>query len=170
MGEGSGWIMNLITSIHLNIAKYRPIRGSSYIASPSKIELKKCVINKKNEEDNNCFIYAMLTAKYKEKNHKHLPQTWKKYMNEFNLKNIEMPMAINNLDKFEKQNPDYIVKVYGCDENGENIYQRRIIKRRDREPTNLLLLQNEETYHYVLITEFDRLLGSGNEMQKKFCP
>ena len=51
MGEGSWWILYSFSSIHINIAKYKPIRESSYIASPSKIALKYFVINVKNEQD-----------------------------------------------------------------------------------------------------------------------
>ena len=81
-----------------------------------------------------------------------------------------MPMSINDIDKFEKQNPDYIVNVYGCDESGENIYPRRISKIRVQKPINLLLLQNDEKYHYTLIKKFNSLLGNGHAHQKEFCP
>ena len=81
-----------------------------------------------------------------------------------------MPMAISDIKKFETQNKNMIINVYGCDENGENIYPRRICKRRDKEAINLLLLQNEEKYHYVLIQNLNRLLGSGKDHPKEFCP
>ena len=77
-----------------------------------------------------------------------------------------MPMAISDIKKFEKQNKNMIINVYGCDENGENIYPRRICKRRDKEAINLLLLQNEEKYHYVLIQNLNRLMDLGKIIQK----
>ena len=48
-----------------------------------------------------------------------------------------MPMAISDIKKFEKQNKNMIINVYGCNENGENIYPRRICKIRDKEAINL---------------------------------
>ena len=46
----------------------------------------------------------------------------------------------------------------------------RISKRRDKEPINLLLLENERTYHYTLITNFNALLCYDPTNTKEFCP
>ena len=41
MGEGSGWIMDKIESVDLHIAKYKPIRGSSWVETPVCLVKKK---------------------------------------------------------------------------------------------------------------------------------
>ena len=41
MVESSGWIMDSITAVNLNIAKYKPIRGSSHIETPARIIIRK---------------------------------------------------------------------------------------------------------------------------------
>ena len=60
--------------------------------------------------------------------------------------------------------------MYGCDENGENIYPIIICERRDHKAINPLLLTNGDKYHYVLIQNLNRLLGSGKDHPKEFCP
>ena len=47
MGESSGWQIDSIYAVNLNIAKYNAICGASYIPTPSAIEVKKAVVNVK---------------------------------------------------------------------------------------------------------------------------
>ena len=65
---------------------------------------------------------------------------------------IQMPMATKDIGKFEKQNP-YRINVYSCNPDGTNIQPRRLSKIRDKKKKiiNLMMLQNDEKYHYVLI-------------------
>ena len=56
--NGSGWRVKSIEQLEVNIVKYTPLTGSSYIALPTFIESKKACINVKNE-DNRCFAYAV---------------------------------------------------------------------------------------------------------------
>ena len=48
---GSGWV---IKSVEIDISKYEPLRGSSYLSLPEKLKNKKALINIKNENDNEC--------------------------------------------------------------------------------------------------------------------
>ena len=111
----------------------------------------------------------MLAFLYPNKNgHPNRVSNYKKYLNELNQKGIEMPMAVKDIDKFEKLN-DLIINVYGCSEEGSLIFPRRKSKRRDKEAINLLMLENGEHYHYVLIKTLNRLLRLGKHA-KEFCP
>ena len=53
--EGSGWILDEILHLDFNLAKYTPLKGSSYIPLPKKLKNKKAIINIKNS-DNKCFM------------------------------------------------------------------------------------------------------------------
>ena len=50
-GKGSGWRLIKVNKINLNIVKYNPIKGSSYIELPKCIKDKVAVINIKNDDD-----------------------------------------------------------------------------------------------------------------------
>ena len=54
----SGLIYENVIKVELQINKYDPIRGASYIQTPSFIQNKKCTINIKNE-DQKCFEYTL---------------------------------------------------------------------------------------------------------------
>ncbi|XP_028410570.1 uncharacterized protein LOC114533268 [Dendronephthya gigantea] len=59
--EGSGWILDEILHLDLCMAKYTPVKGSSYVPLPRTIAGKKAVINVKNS-DSKCFMWAVLAA------------------------------------------------------------------------------------------------------------
>merc|ERR1712112_331706 len=67
---------------------------------------------------------------------------------------------------------DLVINVYGCTEDGTQIWPRRISKRRDKDAINLLMLENGDNYHYVLIKNLNRLLGKSKNVSnpKEFCP
>ena len=51
INEGSGWIIDSINGQHVNISKYAPLFGSSFIELPSQLKNpKKALINIKNKE------------------------------------------------------------------------------------------------------------------------
>ena len=57
INEGSGWITESINSEYVNISKYAPLFGNSFIELPNELKhLKKCLINVKNK-DNKCFLW-----------------------------------------------------------------------------------------------------------------
>ena len=59
--NSSGWRINRVESLFLEIDRYRAIRGASYIPSPSWIVNKKCCNNVLNT-DQDCFRYALIAA------------------------------------------------------------------------------------------------------------
>lgn len=77
--SGSGWQFDHIESFDININPFEPISGSSYISLPQKLANKKAIINVKNENDHECFKWAVTSAVYrKEKD----PQRLNKEMRE----------------------------------------------------------------------------------------
>ena len=53
-GEGSGWIVDRIKDMYIDISNYEPLAGSSYIILPPELNNpKKGLINLKNK-DNEC--------------------------------------------------------------------------------------------------------------------
>ena len=69
----------------------------------------------------------------------------------------------------KKLNEDLAINVYGYEEG--IVFPRRISDRRGEKLMNLIMFDNiKYGYHYALIMNFDRLLGSGKAHQRKFCP
>jgi len=61
---GSGWSLVSIDDCTINIARYNPLVGSSYIDTPRFIKVKRAVINVTNKNDEKCFQWAVLSALY----------------------------------------------------------------------------------------------------------
>ena len=58
LSEGSGWVVESVDGHFINIVKYKPLRGSSYIELPKELRNpKKGLINLKNK-DNECFRWC----------------------------------------------------------------------------------------------------------------
>ena len=58
VNKGSGWIVDRINGQYLNISKYSPLLGSSYIELPDRLSHpKKNLINIRNN-DNKCFLWC----------------------------------------------------------------------------------------------------------------
>lgn len=56
--EGSGWTIQSVDNHYLNVVKYKPIKGSSYIKLPKELQhVKKGLINIKNR-DKECFRWC----------------------------------------------------------------------------------------------------------------
>ena len=99
--EGSGWRLDSIQSVDLNICQYKPIRGSNYIETPKAIEAKKAVVNVQND-DNKCFLYSVLAALHPVEHTDH-PQRvshYKKYLDTLKFQGIELPVRIDQVQKF----------------------------------------------------------------------
>ena len=74
------------------------------------------------------------------------------------MKNISFPTPINQLDRFERQNPTIAINVFGWDEDEKKIYYRRPTKSLGEHQINLLLFSINEQSHYVLITNINIML------------
>jgi len=59
--RGSGFTIDRILEFTLVITKYRPFHGRSYIPSPKSKQKKHCVVNVRNE-DEKCFLWAVLSC------------------------------------------------------------------------------------------------------------
>ena len=59
--RGSGWMMDEILEAYINVARYQPMRGGSYMPLPAKLKNKKAIINVQNR-DNQCSRWAIRAA------------------------------------------------------------------------------------------------------------
>ena len=59
--RGSGWVVDGVQTLWLDIARYQPLRGCSYIPLPAAVKSKKAVINVKNRDDH-CLRWALRAA------------------------------------------------------------------------------------------------------------
>ena len=81
----------------------------------------------------------------------------------FDLRGIEFPVALKDIDRFERQN-DVSVSVYGFEEGKEEeegvVYPLRVTRIVKPKHVNMLLIANDDTNHYCWIKNMSKLLSS----------
>jgi len=109
----------------INTVDYKPLKGSSYIPLPKYLADKKAIINLKNE-DNQCFKWCVARALNPVEEHsERVTKKLRKQAEELNWNEITFPVSLNEIDKFERNNTDLSVNVFGY----ENfVYPLRISK------------------------------------------
>ena len=55
-------MLKAINGLYVKLVSYVPIRGSSYLALPSDLQSMNCLLNIRNREDKNCFLYCSVAA------------------------------------------------------------------------------------------------------------
>jgi transcription elongation factor Elf1 len=161
MGEfqtrGSGWSLTEIVSLDLNINKYTPLRGSSFIKLPPFITKRKAVINIQNS-DEYCFAWAVNSALNPTSINPHRTSSYRHYNETLNIDGLDFPMKIEDIKKFEGLNTNISINVFGVEEKNivgpfyytENKKQTHI---------NLLYLQDGESNHYCWIKNMSRYVN-----------
>lgn len=162
--HGSNWTVNKVISLEVNTVKYSPISGSSYMELPRKIQFTGGIINIRNE-DQKCFLWSILAALHPVPVHPERVYHYKNYENDLNMGDIEFPVSIEKIEKFEKLN-NISVNVLGFEE-GE-IFPLHLTKLPNgNNEVDLLYLANEEKSHYCLIKNLNRFLGSTTKCHSK---
>ena len=165
--------------LYLNIAKYEPLKGSSYIPLPEASANKKAIINLKND-DNKCLEWALLSALYHDSNNPSKISSFKKHLGVLNMDGIDFPTPISQILRVEKKN-NLAITVYGATVSSKlkniNVFPYHISEQpNERQRINLLLLsedaaENQTKYHYCWIKNLNRLLYGQNKHKCKtyFC-
>lgn len=164
--KGSGFTLSSIEELVVEVNRYDPIRGSSYIKTPKFLADKRAIVNVENE-DEKCFMWAILSALHYNdiKSNRKAVKKYEKYENELNFNGIEFPVQINSINKFEKLNVNIAINVYMYDSNTKKIRPLRISKQINRKCIHLMLLMAESEdpnpkHHYCYINDLSRLVSS----------
>ena len=169
ISEGSGWTVKEINDHYLNIAKYEPMKGSSYIKLPQELRNSaKGLINMKNK-DNECFRWCHIRhINPQEKYPQRIKKVDKQYIEKLNYSGIEFPVCIKHYNKIEKQN-SININVFGYE--NKQPYPIYISKEKNEDHMELLLITENENNHYVLIKDFNKFMynQTKHEHRKHFC-
>lgn len=138
--RGSGFTLARIIELNVQISSYRPLRGSSFVKTPDKLEWKKAIVNVKNTSDDMCFKWAILSALHPAAQNPHRLQNYLQYENELNFDGINFPVSLKDIDKFVKQNEQISVNVYYYDDDKVEVCPLRVSNIVKEHHIHLLLL------------------------------
>ena len=98
LSEGSGWTIEVILQHYVNIVKYLPLRGNSYLPLPEELRNpKKGLINLKNEDDK-CFLWCHVRHLNPFKNNpQRIKIVDKEFANKLDYKGITFPVTIKQI-------------------------------------------------------------------------
>ena len=109
--RGSNWVLKEVLGIHVHIAAYRPLRGSSYLPLPEYIRKKKAVINVENADDK-CFMWSLLAALHPAERNSQRVSKYAGYVSELKLDGVEFPVQLKDITKIEMMN-GLAINVFG---------------------------------------------------------
>ena len=170
--DGSEWYVKEIVQLEIHTTEHNPTKGSSYIDLPKWIKDKKAIINIKNKDDK-CFLWCILRYLHPKERDAEWIGDLKKYENSLNTKGITFPISKNDINKFEKLNPNLPgINIFYLDEKDCIVPGREIMKGKDCKNTiDLFLIEKDGKSHYTLIKNFHRLVRSqktGTNKKKLF--
>ena len=181
ISEGSAWIIKSVDGHFINVVKYRPLRGSSYIPLPKELQNPaKGIINIKNNDDE-CFRWCHIRHLLPQnKNPQRIKECDKKYVEKLDYSGIEFPVSVKQYNKIEKQN-SINVNVFGYEEGQPHKegqpyeegqpYVIYISKEKFNSCLNLLLITEGEVKHYCLLKDFNKFMynQTNHKERKHFC-
>jgi len=142
VSEGSGWMIKSVDNHYLNIVKYQPLKGSSYIILPKELQNSvKGLINMKNE-DNECFRWCHIRyLNPQDKNPQRIKKADRQFIEKFSYSSIEFPVSQKQYNKIEKQN-NINISVFGYEE--KQPFPIYVSKEKFEDQMNLLLITKGE--------------------------
>lgn len=109
--KDSGWSLESVLHLDVNINKYNLLSGSSYINLPMDIKHKKAVINVKNTDDV-CFTWALLSALYPVvRKVANRTSSYNQHFDKINMQGVEYPVTLADVGKVEKLN-DISINIF----------------------------------------------------------
>lgn len=160
---GSGWAFQSIEYLTTSINKFAPLHAGTYIPLPKQL-LRKGILNIKNN-DQRCFIWCILANLYPASRIKDCMKTISYPQNcdeLLNLINIDTPVKISTIPKFEKQNASISINVFGVNNKDFSVYPLYNTKAVKNNHINLLYFKknvNSKQGHYCLITDLGKLIS-----------
>ena len=170
--EGSGWTITRVLNVYLDVAKYTPLKGSSYVDLPTYLRKKKAIVNVKNN-DQQCLKWALLSARFPVKKNSDRVTSYINNETELNFTGVNFPTPLSQIPKVELQNK-LGINVFGYSESA-GIHPLYITKDNDKSPINLLLISEvkdgKRNSHWCWIKDFNRLCHDQTKHanRKHFC-
>ena len=154
---GSGWVEEGIKIAYLEVNKYEPIRGGSFIPTPSKLRNKQAIINVKNKDDE-CLRWAIRAALFPAQRNGDRPGSYPRD-DGLDFTGIDFPTPLSQISKIEEQN-NLAITVFGWCEGKTVVVRVSEVEDPNTRRIHLMILTNKHTTHYCYIKSLSRLLAS----------
>ena len=167
--NGSGYVVNDIEAIHLNILKYNPLYAGQWLPLPKELRKKKCLLNIKNYDDK-CFLWNCLATlhpyPYNDGNECNVTY-YQQFVDEINTEMFTWPMSLTNIPRFEEIN-NFRINIIAWDK-GDEFYPIYVSSNDNDDAVKVIMLLTTfgDVKHYVLVKDLNQLLQCKNKLY--FC-
>ncbi|XP_025159390.1 uncharacterized protein LOC112589626 [Harpegnathos saltator] len=176
------WALSRILNLTVNVNKYNPLHSGCHIELPREIKMKRAIINVQSM-DNACFAWAVVAALCPADKHADRQSSYPHYTSVLNMQDIEFPMRINQIKKFERLN-DISVNIYSVEKRYDNATKKegnvvapiRLTEQKMEKHVNLLHIpdprDDDNAGHFAWIKNLSRLVSSQlskKEHKKHIC-
>lgn len=174
-GKDSGWALQEILHLKVNINNYEPLKGgsSTYVKVPYYIAKKHATINVKNN-DEFCFLWAIVSALYPCQQNSHRIASYPHFQSILKYKSLSFPFKLCDISTFENMN-NLAINLYCLKRRSVLPFCLSKNLNSFKEPINLLVLSteydydddadygnntinNDTIYHFVWIKDLSRLV------------
>ena len=162
----TSYVFESIERFDIHFHKIDLKRRSSYIPSPTWLQIKKAIVNPKNKNDNYCFAYAITIVIYHNEIGKNLNRISNNLLDctdKLNWNGIDFPASIPDYKRSEKLNEDIALNVMYIPFNKED--NDNVIKAIDMEQEYisnfnftkkkqqvlLLKISNNKKWHFLAL-------------------
>ena len=155
--EGSSFVFDYVNLLDIEFNQIDLIRGGAYIQTPIWLSNKKATINPKNddEDDNNCFMYAITVAL----NHQEIgchPERIskiKEYTSKYNWNRINFPSQRKDWETFERDNEYIALNILSVPFNKKTFelqYKSKYNRTRSYQIVLLMITDNIKRHYLAL--------------------
>ena len=169
MNQGSGYIINSVNDRYINVVKYNPLGGNSYIPLPPELQHpRKRLINMENENDE-CFRWCHIRhLNPQERNPQRIKSSDRELAQRLIYNGVEFLVSVKDYNKIEAQ---YSINIDAFGYEGKQFFPIYVSKQKNTDELNLVLITDGEKQHYVLIKDFNQMMYniSKSHHSKHFC-
>ena len=170
----SNLMVEFVNYLDMNVVLYNSIERcarSNSVLLPEKLRNKKAVVNV-NNTGNDCFRYALLSVLHYNdvERDRQRPSKYTQWLQEHNWTGITFPMTAGQLPLFERNNPGLVINLLEWKDEDSTVHRIRTAPipkstEQDVRCVNIMAVQVEEDkWHYVGVTNLDRLLCEKNKL------
>ncbi|KYN16311.1 hypothetical protein ALC57_11429, partial [Trachymyrmex cornetzi] len=165
----SGWALSRILNVTVNVNKLNLMRAGCHIEVPQEIARKRAEISVRTMH-NACFTWSLVAALHPAEEHVNRESSYPHYTTVLNFTNIEFPITLKDINKFEQLN-DMTINVYGIE--NKQVLSLRLTSDKKEKHVNMLYLQdprNDSLGHFAWIKNLSRFVSSqlSKKEHKKF--
>ena len=119
--RGTGWKFTRVSFLDIHIAKYKPLKGASYLPLPEQLAAKKAIVNVRNTDDQ-CFKWSVLSALHPVTKNPQRQCKYEEHEHKLDWSGLGATpgrcdaggVTLDKIPLFEKRNR-VSINVYGCD-------------------------------------------------------